>query len=176
MLRSPFLDALVAPGPAVDRASGLQLYAFLVGSWTLDVRYPQPDGTSLRSRGEIHAGWVLEGRAIQDVWIVPARGLPRGELPAAAEFYGTTLRSYDPGLDAWHILWSDPIRQLYRRQIGRAEGPDIVQLGKDDAGAPVRWSFRDRTQDSFRWCGEHSPDGGKSWILIAEFLARRAAA
>jgi len=173
MLRSPFIDALSAPGPAADRTSGLQLYAFLVGSWTFDVRYPQPDGTALRSRGEIHADWVLEGRAIQDVWIVPARGLRRGELPAAGEFYGTTLRIYDPGLDAWHILWSDPMRQLYRRQLGRAEGPDIIQLGKDDAGVPVRWSFRERTQDSFRWLGEVSPDGGKSWTLIAEFLARR---
>jgi hypothetical protein len=173
---SAFLDALSASGPARDRTTGLELYAFLVGSWTLDVRYPQPDGTSLRSRGEVHAGWVLEGRAIQDVWIVPARGLPRGELPAQFEFYGTTLRIYDPGLDAWHILWSDPTRQLYRRQVGRAEGPDILQLGTDDAGDRVRWSFRDRTPDAFRWCGERSPDGGKTWVLQAEFHARRAAA
>lgn len=173
MPRSAFLDALDAPGPVPDRASGLQLYAFLVGSWSLDVRYPQPDGSSLRSQGEVHAGWVLEGRAIQDVWIVPARGLARGGLPASAEFYGTTLRVYDPALDAWHILWSDPLRNLYRRQIGRAEGADIVQLGKDDAGAGVRWSFRDRTQDTFRWCGERSTDGGASWVLVAEFRARR---
>jgi len=50
------------------------------------------------ARGEIHAGWVLQGRAIQDVWIFPGA------------FYGTTLRVYDPGLDAWHILWSDPVK------------------------------------------------------------------
>ena len=101
-----------------------------------------------------------------------ARSPPR-ELPAAAEFYGTTLRIYDPGLDAWHILWSDPMRQLYRRQLGRVSGRDIVQLGTDDQGAPVRWSFQDRTRDSFRWCGERSPDGGASWTLMAEFHARR---
>ena len=101
------------------------------------------------------------------------RGLPRGQLPPAAEFYGTTLRVYDPGLDAWHILWSDPMRQVYRRQVGRVEGPDIVQLGTDDQGAQVRWSFLDRTEDSFRWWGEQSPDGGVSWTLVAEFLARR---
>jgi len=173
MSPSPFLDALAAPGPTPDRANGLQLYAFLIGSWSLDVRLPLPDGSSLRSRGEVHAGWVLEGRAIQDVWAVPARGLPRGQLPAAAEFYGTTLRVYDPALDAWHILWSDPLRNLYRRQVGRAEGADIVQLGTDDEGAQVRWSFRDRTRDSFTWRAERSPDSGASWILQVEFLARR---
>lgn len=173
MSPSPFLEALDAPGPAQDRARGLQLYAFLIGSWSLDVRLPMPDGSSLRSRGEVHAGWVLEGRAIQDVWAVPARGMPRGQLPAAAEFYGTTLRVYDPGLDAWHILWSDPLRNLYRRQLGRAEGADIVQIGTDDGGAPVRWSFRDRTQDSFHWRAERSPDGGTSWTLLVEYLARR---
>jgi hypothetical protein len=99
--------------------------------------------------------------------------MPRGALPAGAEFYGSTLRVYDPGLDAWHILWSDPLRNLYRRQLGRAEGADIVQIGTDDGGAPVRWSFRDRTQDSFHWRAERSPDGGVSWNLQVEFLARR---
>ena len=173
---SPFLEALSASGPVQDRASGLQLYAFLVGSWSLDVRLPLPDGSSLRSRGEVHAGWVLEGRAIQDTWIVPARGLPRGQLPAAAEFYGTTLRVYDPGLDAWHILWSDPVRQFYTRQIGRAHGDDIVQEGKNDAGDLVRWSFTRIKPNSFRWLGERSLDAGTTWQLQAEFLARRVPA
>ena len=59
--RSAFLDALAAPAPAPDRQTGLQLYAFLIGSWSLEARYPLPDGSSLRSQGEVHAGWVLEG-------------------------------------------------------------------------------------------------------------------
>jgi len=173
MTRPGFLDALSAPGPAQDRAAGLDLYAFLVGSWTLEARYPQPDGSTLRSTGELHAGWVLEGRAIQDVWIVPARGLPRGRLPASLEFYGSTLRVYDPGIDAWHILWSDPLRGLYRRQIGRAQGADIVQRGQDDSGADLRWSFRDRSDRAFRWCGERSTDAGTTWAVVAEFHAQR---
>jgi hypothetical protein len=112
-------------------------------------------------RGEIHAGWALEGRAIQDVWILPGF------------FYGTTLRIYDPGIDAWHILWSDPLKQLYGRQIGHARGSDIVQDGKDDTGSAVRWSFTEITPDSFRWLGERSPDGGANWHRQAEFFAHR---
>lgn len=101
------------------------------------------------------------GRAIQDVWIFPGA------------FYGTTLRVYDPGLDAWHILWSDPLKQYYTRQIGRARGQDIVQEGKLEDGTPIRWSFTEITPDSFRWTGKRSDDGGASWHLQAEFFARR---
>ena len=88
-------------------------------------------------------------------------------------FYGTTLRVYDPAIDAWHILWSDPLKQLYVRQIGRAHGEDIVQEGRNDAGEAIRWSFTGITPNAFRWLGERSSDGGVTWQLQAEFHARR---
>jgi hypothetical protein len=165
MIASPspsFVTALHTDRPAADRADRMGLYGWLIGRWDFDAIVHLADGTTHTGRGEIHFGWVLEGRAVQDVWILP--GI----------FHGTTLRVYDPGIDAWHILWSDPLRQVYRRQIGRARGNDIVQEGKDEGGAPVRWSFTDITPDSFRWLGERSPDGGATWQLQAEFLARRA--
>jgi hypothetical protein len=160
---SSFLQALHAERPAPDRADKLSLYGWLVGRWEMDGIIHKDDGTTHTGRGEIHFDWVLEGRAIQDVWILPG------------VFYGSTLRVYDPNLDAWHILWSDPMRQVYRRQIGRARGNDIVQDGKDDTGAPVRWSFTEITPDSFHWLGEVSPNGGATWRLEAEFFARRVA-
>jgi hypothetical protein len=169
-----FIDALHSDGPAQDRADKMGLYAFLIGSWTYDAVYHPPGAARRTTRGEIHAGWVLEGRAIQDVWRVPAHDLPRTDPPAFGDYCGTTLRVYDPGLDAWHILWSDPLTQAYRRQIGRARGLDIVQEGRDDqTGALVRWSFIDITRDSFRWLGEASPDGS-GWTLLADFHATRA--
>ena len=163
MIRA-FLDALRADGPAPDRAGGMALYAWLIGSWEMDAVVHADDGTTHRGRGEVHAGWVLEGRAIQDVWILPG------------VFHGTTLRVYDPGRDAWHIIWSDPLRQYYGRQLGRAAGDDIVQIGSNDAGETMRWSFCDITPDSFVWRGERSRDGGATWQLQAEFRIRRAAA
>ena len=160
---SSFAGALHASGPAPDRAEKLGLYGWLIGNWEMDAVIHRDDGSTHKGRGEIHFGWVLEGRAIQDVWILPG------------VFYGTTLRVYDPGLDAWHILWSDPLRQIYVRQIGRAQGNDIVQEGKAENGAATRWSFTQITPDSFRWRGERSLDGGATWQLQAEFLARRVA-
>ena len=88
--------------------------------------------------------------------------------------YGTTLRIYDPAIDAWHIIWSDPVKQYYSRQIGRADGANIVQEGTDADGTSVRWSFTRITPDSFHWLGERSDDGGKTWRLEVEFFVRRA--
>ncbi len=162
--RTPFAGALQSEGPASDRAEKMQLYGWLIGDWTMDATIHRDDGARHEGAGKIHFVWVLEGRAIQDVWILP--GI----------FYGTTLRIYDPGIDAWHILWSDPLRQYYSQQIGRARGDDIVQEGRSGSGETVRWSFTDIGRDSFRWLGEISSDGGKSWRLQADFRARRVAA
>src|SRR4051794_16749005 len=103
---APTIEKLHADGPAAELAGRMSLYAWLIGDWHMDAVVHGDDGTARESRGEIHFGWVLGGRAIQDVWILPGF------------FFGTTLRVYDPGLDAWHILWSDPLKQLYSRQIG----------------------------------------------------------
>jgi hypothetical protein len=161
MTTRSFAEALHAAGPAADRADKMKLYGWLIGNWTMEGVVHFDDGREHRDKGEIHFGWVLEGRAIQDVWIF--NGI----------FYGTTLRIYDPAIDAWHILWSDPLRQFHTRQIGRADGRDIVQIGKNDAGEAVRWRFTAITPDSFHWIGERSRDDGKSFTLQAEYFAGR---
>lgn len=158
---SGLADALLADGPAPEHADRMGLYGWLVGDWTMDAVIHADDGTRHEAKGTISFGWVLAGRAIQDVWVLPGF------------FHGTTLRIYDPGLDAWHVLWSDPLKQYYSRQLGRAEGRDIVQDGRLDDGAAIRWRFTEIAGDSFRWLGEHSQDGGASWRLQADFRAKR---
>jgi hypothetical protein len=161
---SPSLaDLLLTDGPAADRADKMKLYGWLIGAWEMDAVVHLDDGQKHTGQGRICFGWALEGRAIQDVWILPG------------VFYGTTLRIYDPGLDAWHILWNDPVRQYYTRQIGRVQGNDIVQIGTNDAGEALRWTFTDITPDSFTWIGERSQDGEATWHLQAEFRAKRVA-
>jgi hypothetical protein len=168
-------DALLADGAAADRAGKMGLYGWLVGSWDLEVA-EYPEGAPERRRpGEWHFGWALEGRAIQDVWIVPRRGpLREGDAAANGNRFGTTLRVYDPRSDAWHIQWTDPVSQTYLTMIGRREGDDIVQLGDGPNGTLIRWSFATITPDSFHWRGEVSGDKGATWRVNVEFWARRA--
>jgi hypothetical protein len=175
---SGFAAALHAVGPAPDRAAALDLYGRFIGDWETDIVTHSPDGARHEGQGEIHFGWVLEGRAVQDVWMIPRRrdrpGTP--SMPISGNWYGTTLRVYDPALDAWRIYWIDPATNAYYHQIGRRQGADIVQEGKTESGALSRWSFTEITPRSFHWKGEASMDGGASWRLLVEVFARRVAA
>jgi hypothetical protein len=108
-----FLEALQAGGAALERGGNMDLYGWLIGSWELDVTGHLPDGKTRRRPGEWHFGRVLEGRAIQDVWIVPSRGEGRaGDAANNVDVYGTTLRTYDPRIEAWHMQWTDPDPKL----------------------------------------------------------------
>jgi hypothetical protein len=174
-MASSFVDVLHSRGPAPDRADKMALYGRFVGDWEADLIAYEPDGTRHAGRAEIHFGWVLEGRAIQDVWMVPPlaeRTADTPAMPVAGNWYGTTLRVYDPELDAWHIFWNDPVMQQFTRQLGRAVGADIVQEGQDGA-VMRRWSFTEIKADSFHWKGEVSSDGGVTWGLQIEVFARR---
>ena len=51
-------------------------------------------------------GWVLGGRAVQDIWIAPGRGQPgEGQPPSA--FHGSTIRFYGPESFTWRGETSD---------------------------------------------------------------------
>ena len=76
MTISLFLTALGSDGPPADRPKGMDLYGWLIGSWDLDTIRHLDDGTIQKCAGECHFGWVLEGRAIQDIWIRPKRPAP----------------------------------------------------------------------------------------------------
>ena len=64
MTISPFLAALGSEAPPADRARDMDLYGWLIGSWEMDTVRHLDDGTTEETTGEIHFGWVLEGRAI----------------------------------------------------------------------------------------------------------------
>ena len=150
------------------------VYGWLVGSWDLDVRvYWGQDVASKRLRAEAHFAWALEGRAIQDVWIMPRREERSGSLDPMQNMYGTTLRVWDATLKAWRIVWLNPAGQHFEQQIGRRVGAEIVQLGTRPDGTATRWRFTEITSDSFRWLGESLQVDGRTWTLEGEFRARR---
>lgn len=165
--------ALHAAGPAPGLAEQLSLFGQFVGSWSLTWYGTGADGRPARATGELHVGWVLGGRAIQDVWIVPGRGEP-GEGRGPAGFHGSTLRFYDPTVEAWRSTWIEPVNGRVRRFVGRANGAGI-ELISDEDDPILRWSFTAVTATGFTWDSESSDDGGTTWRHDERMLAVRVA-
>ena len=168
-----FPAALAAPGRSPEIPASEDVYGWLVGSWELDVRYYWVDVAERGLKGEVHFGWVLEGRAVQDVWIMPRRAERTADQEKTDNMYGTTFRVWDPSLQAWRITWINPVTGQHTEQIGRRVGKDIVQVGARPDGTPIRWMFTEITPDSFRWTGETLEPDGKTWKLGGEFRATR---
>lgn len=169
-----FASLLQSAGRSPEIPESADIYGWLVGSWHLDVlHYRGLDLAGRNMKGEVHFGWVLEGRAIQDVWIMPQVSDRNSSRDRTNNMYGTTLRIWDAALQAWRIRWFNPVTGHEERQTGRKIGRDIVQIGSRPDGAPTRWRFTEITPDSFLWLGEALGSDGSTWKLEGQFRARR---
>jgi hypothetical protein len=171
---SCFHKLLAASGRSAEIPESADAYGWLIGSWELDVRhYKAVNVGALGLKGEAHFGWVLEGRAVQDVWIMPRVAERTANTEKTNNMCGTTLRAWDPSIQAWHITWINPVTGHREEQIGRWSGKDVVQVGARSDGTPTRWRFTEITPDSFHWTGDSLMADGETWMLEGEFLAQR---
>lgn len=169
-----FHAALCAPRRSPEIPESADAYGWLIGSWKLVVcRYAGIDVGERGIVGEAHFAWVLDGRAVQDLWIMPRRSERTVSLGKTMNMYGTTLRIWDSSIQAWRITWSNPAGDHYEEQIGRWSGKEVVQIGTRINGTPTRWRFTEITADSFHWLGEALETDGKMWKLEGEFRAKR---
>lgn len=166
-------DVLLSDGPRPGHAPELMQFGQFVGAWDLDILYFDKSGELTRQvKGEWHFGWVLEGRAVADVWIVPRRGERSPSGPPAGE-YGMSLRFYDQDLDQWRSTWLGPVNKVVFPFIAKKVGDEIV-LRRDDDGRLIHWVFSDIATDTFTWHNMSSIDDGRTWHVEQMFKARRA--
>ena len=166
-------SALAASGPDPAYAEQLGTFGRFVGSWDLEVTEYDKNGNSETASGEWHFGWVLGGRAVQDVWISPSRA-EQAERSLPALEWGTAIRFYDPASDTWRVSWSGPRRGRQIGFVARSESDRIVLEGTE-AGRPLRWVFSDIEQDRFHWAASSLREDG-SWQLIQEMDVHRRTA
>jgi hypothetical protein len=162
------IKGLPADGPDPDLKEKMMLFGQFIGDWGIvEARYTQVDGAEVKMKGEVHFGWILDGKAIQDVWMGHREGTEKMVL------FGTTIRFYDPRIDAWRSTWISPLKGLVRAFIARKVNDEIVLEEKTTEGYPEKWIFSEITPTSFRWRSEETHDNGKSWLLTEEMQIRR---
>ena len=166
--RRDMITALPALSPHPSLGDQARVFDRFVGTWECDYVHYEKDGSVTRYPGEVIFGWIIDGRALQDIWIWYEKGRPTNERGI-----GTTLRIFDPKSGQWRIVWVSPEAGVIKTLTGGAAGDRIVLEGKADDGSSLRWSFNDIRNDSFVWRGETSSDEGKTWRLTAEYHMRR---
>ena len=162
-------ESLVSPGPHPDIPVSDLIFAPFIGSWDLRVTWYAEDEIVRQEDGEWHFDWVLEGRAIQDVWIVPRR--ERRVSATDSYEYGTSVRFYDPRLRAWRSTWIGPMHGMIRTFIARQVDRTVTLESDADQGDAMRWVFSDITEDAFIWRNSVQRDG--RWMLQQDFVATR---
>jgi hypothetical protein len=157
--REAMIRGLGSLDPDPTLGDEAQTFDRLVGVWDADFSFRRQDGSVYHRKGEIRFGWVMDGTAIQDLWI----GYPTQAQKERS--IGTTFRFFDTNLKQWRIVFINPrFNYLVTAQGGR-EGDRIVLHGVDTDGFALRWTFLEITAVSFHWQGEKSRDGGKTWTI-----------
>jgi hypothetical protein len=129
-----FTDALLSdvPHSTIPRAN--RIFEPFIGSWRLVVSWFGEDGRlDHQMPGEWHFARVLEGCAIQDVWITPSRQERNGQGE-----YGMSLRFYDSDINAWRSTWIGPVKGVIYTFIARRADDRVILESTDDMALKMR--------------------------------------
>ena len=158
------LDTLIAKAKSAIIPEEYDFFGKLVGSWDFDF-YDRKNSQTVA--GEWHFAWVLEGAAIQDVFILPSRPV-RAEGRSPYEEYGTTLRVYNPSTTAWDIVYccEGEVTQFEAR---REENKIVLTALQDEN---TKWVFAEITDDTFHWQNVTVKKDG-TWNVTVDIYATR---
>lgn len=162
-----FIKALVSKDKNSLIPDEYNWYEPFIGEWDFEWFDHLDDPHPRHVKGEWIFQWILEGLAVQDIFICPSRDA-RKLTPQPDAAYGTTIRMYNPGKKHWDILYTEwgCVTQLEAHK----EGEKIIQTVIDSDH--LRWVFSDITPHSFRWQRIQSTDG-INWKTKAYALASR---
>ena len=165
--REAMINVLRSAGANPSIGEEAKTFDRLVGTWDADFTFYRADGSVFHKKGELLFGWVLDGHAVQDLWIgYPTEGQKERTI-------GTTIRFFDTALKQWRVIFVNPQFNYVVTAQGGREGDRIVLHGRDTDALPIRWTFSEMKPDSFHWQGEKSHDGGKTWKVEEDHHMKR---
>jgi hypothetical protein len=120
--REAMINVLASGEPNASLGEEAQTFDRFVGTWDAEFNSYRKEGKVYHRKRELHFGWVLDGRAVQDLSI------------------GTTIRFFDTSLKQWRIAFILPEFNYVVTAQGGREGDRIVLRGVDSNGFPIRWT------------------------------------
>lgn len=171
---NPFAQALLSDRRSQEIPQEDDIFDFLIGSWQMEAVLYDRQGRTVRTRGEIHASWILEGRAIQDLFIFPSRTLRASGTPSRGDRYATTIRTYERNARVWNLIFINPAAvETNARLVARRVGNDIAMEGALADGSPIRWGYTGLTPTSFHYKAERMWQDTGTWSVYLELIGRR---
>ena len=127
------------------------IFGKFIGEWSLELTITNLNGISVQHKGEWHFHRILQGRAIQDVWIIPNLNSIDGN-----EFheYGTTVRTYNANTKKWKAVWVGPIQNQFFVFDIDDNNEAIILTETNNPKLEMKWSFFDIFPNSFQWKSE----------------------
>src|SRR5262245_420357 len=96
------IAVLPAPGPHASLGQHADLFGSFVGTWDADYSFIAENGSVRHARGEVLFGWILDGYALQDIFLSYPDG-PNDERRMV-----TAVRFVDPRTDKWTVMFAAP--------------------------------------------------------------------
>ncbi len=139
----------------------------LIGEWDIVWNDHLEDAEPRRVKGEWIFSRVLDGAAVQDLFIVPSRAERLRNKQPDAE-YGTTLRIFNPKTMVWDIFYGCMGEAI--RLTAQKVDDDIILI--ENTTEKMRYVFSDITTSSFLWRKDKMNESNE-WQTVAKVMAER---
>ena len=145
-------------------------FDFLLGAWDIDVTLNNPN-LPPKARGRWTAQKSADGFMVTDEYrILDDQG--------KTVYLGETYRVFNPSKKQWEFRYVEPQFGTWHEGTGNWEGGEmhLTQTNRrpDGSQSILKIRYYDITPQHFRWAGERSEDGGKTWKPGARIEATRA--
>ncbi len=167
-MRDSFIEALTSTerNPLVIPEE-YDWFAPLIGDWDIEwvTKFGQREPEHIQ--GEWLFSRVLNGTAIQDIFICPSREIRQQTQKLGAE-YGTTIRVFNPDQKIWESFYgcTGQATRLHTRK----EGDKIIST--EITQERMQWVFSEITEDTFHW-QRQVLFNGLQWTVWGEVFATR---
>ena len=162
-----FINALCSNTINERISEEYDFFGSLIGEWDIVWNDHLEDAEPRRVKGEWIFSRVLDGTAVQDIFIVPSRSERLRDKQLDAE-YGTTLRIYNPQTMAWDVFYGCMGEAI--RLTARKVEEEIILT--ENTTRKMRYVFSDIKSSSFLWRKERMNENDE-WLTVAKVMAEK---